>query len=103
MDVRPKPIELLERTQAEEGALVAQVTPQESEQVGKVNDGSAKDMIAHLAGWKHRMADLLAALGRGEGKADVDEIDAENALVWSECCERAGRKCCRHRHWGSGG
>jgi hypothetical protein len=38
MDMRPKPIELPERTQAEEGALVAQVAPQESEQAGKVND-----------------------------------------------------------------
>jgi hypothetical protein len=75
--VRSKLIELLERTQAEEGALVAQPSPQEREQVGKVNDWSAKDMIAHLAGWKLRMADLLAAL------------DAENALIWSEYHDRS--------------
>lgn len=87
--MRSKLIELLERTQAEEGALVAQPSPQEREQVGKVNDWSAKDMIAHLAGWKLRMADLLAALGRGEGRADVDEIDAENALIWSEYHDRS--------------
>jgi hypothetical protein len=74
---------------AEEGALVAQLSPQEREQVGKVNDWSAKDMIVHLAGWKLRMADQLAALGRGEGRADVDEIDAENALIWSEYYDRS--------------
>ena len=89
MDVRPELIKLLERTQAEEEAFVGQLSPQEREQVGKVSDWSAKDMIAHLAGWKLRMADRLAALGRGEARADVDEIDAENALIWSEYCDRS--------------
>jgi len=89
MDVRPELIKLLERTQAEEEAFVGQLSPQEREQVSKVSDWSAKDMIAHLAGWKLRMADRLAALGRGEARADVDEIDAENALIWSEYCDRS--------------
>ena len=34
MDVRPQLIESLERTQAEEGALVAQPSHQEREQLG---------------------------------------------------------------------
>ncbi len=89
MDVRPELIKLLARTQAEEEAFVGQLSPQEREQVGKVSDWSAKDMIAHLAGWKLRMADRLAALGRGEARGDVDEIDAENALIWSEYCDRS--------------
>ena len=46
-------------------------------------------MVVHLAGWKLRMAGQLAALGRGEGRADVDEIDAENALIWSEYHDRS--------------
>jgi hypothetical protein len=46
-------------------------------------------MIVLLAGWKLRMADQLAVLGRGKGRADVDEIDAENALIWSECYDRS--------------
>jgi tetratricopeptide (TPR) repeat protein len=89
MDVRPKLIELLERTQDEEEAFVAQLTAQERERVGKVDDWSAKDLIAHLAGWKLRMADRLAALGRGETAAQTDEIDAENALIWSEYSDRS--------------
>jgi tetratricopeptide (TPR) repeat protein len=88
MDVRPKLVVLLERTRDEEEAFVARLTPQERGQVGKVNDWSAKDMIAHLAGWKLRMADQMAALGRGENKGDVEDIDAENALIWSEYCDR---------------
>src|SRR5512137_1356841 len=88
MDVRPKLVVLLERTRDEEEAFVAQLTPQEREQVGKVNGWSAKDMIAHLAGWRLRMADQMAALGRGESKGDVEDIDAENALIWSEYCDR---------------
>ena len=89
MDVRPKLIELLERTRDEEQAFVAQLTPQEREQVGKVNDWSAKDMIAHLVGWKLRMADQMAALSRGENKSDVEDLDAENALIWTEYCDRS--------------
>jgi len=89
MDVRPKLIELLDQTQAEEESFVAQLTPQEHERVGRVDNWSAKDLIAHLAGWKLRMADRLAALGRGEDKAQGEEIDAENALIWSEYCDRS--------------
>jgi tetratricopeptide (TPR) repeat protein len=89
MDVRPKLIELLKQTQAEENAFVAHLTPQERERVGKANDWSAKDLIAHLAGWKLRMADRMAALARGENKPDVEGIDAENGLIWSEYCDRS--------------
>jgi hypothetical protein len=89
MDVRPKLVELLERTQHEEEAFVAQLTSEERERVGKVDDWSAKDMIGHLAGWKLRVADRLAALGRGEDTAETEEIDAENALIWSEYSDRS--------------
>lgn len=89
MDVRPKLIELLERTRDEEQAFVAQLTPQERERVGKVSDWSAKDLIAHLAGWQLRMADRLAELARGEDKPQPEDIDAENALIWSEYSDRS--------------
>jgi hypothetical protein len=89
MDGRPKPIELPERRQAEEEAFIAQLAAPERERVGKVNNWSAKDLIAHLAGWKLRMADQLAASGRGEATVQTEEIDAENALIWSECCDRS--------------
>jgi hypothetical protein len=89
MDVRPKLIELLERTHDEEQAFVAQLTSQERQQAGKVDNWSAKDLIAHLACWKLRLVDRLAALERGEAQAPTDEIDAENALIWSEYRDRS--------------
>ena len=54
-----------------------------------MNYSSTKDMIAHLAGWSLRVPDQLAALGRGEGRPDADEIDADNALIWSEYYDRS--------------
>jgi hypothetical protein len=84
MDVRPKLIELLQQTLDEERRFVAQLSPEERERVGRVDAWSAKDLIAHPAGWKLRMADRLAAIGRGEAPAQTDEVDTENALIWAE-------------------
>jgi tetratricopeptide (TPR) repeat protein len=89
MDVRPKLTELLERTQAEVRAFVSELTPQERQQAGKVSNWSAKDLIAHLAGWQLRMADRLAELTRGEDKSHPEDIEAENALIWSEYSDRS--------------
>jgi len=84
MDVRPKLIELLDRTEDEERRFVAQLTPEERERIGQVNEWSPKDLIAHLAGWKLRMADRLEAIARGEPTARTEEPDDENALIWAE-------------------
>jgi tetratricopeptide (TPR) repeat protein len=88
MDVRPKLTELLVRTQAEIQSFVDGLTPEERQQVGKADDWSAKDLVAHLAGWQVRMADRLGELARGEDKVQPDDVDAENALMWSEYCDR---------------
>jgi len=88
MDVRPKLIELLQQTMDEERRFVDQLTPEERQRVGDVNAWSSKDLIAHLAGWKLRMADRLAAIGRGEAPAQTEEVDAENALIWAEYSSR---------------
>ena len=79
MDAGPKPTKLLERTRAEERALVARFPLQERWRISEVGCWSAKDVIARRAGWNLHMAGQLAALGRGGGRADGDEIDAENA------------------------
>ena len=84
MDVRPKLIELLQQTLDEESRFIGQLTPEELHRVGQVHAWSAKDLIAHLAGWKLRMADRLAAIGRGEGTAPTEEVDVENASIWAE-------------------
>jgi len=88
MDVRPRLIELLQRTMDEERRFGDQLTPEERQRVGDVNAWSPKDLIAHLAAWKLRMADRLAAIGRGEAPAQTEEADAENALIWAEYSSR---------------
>lgn len=88
MDVRPGLTELLVRTQAEIRSFVDGLTPEERQRVGKADDWSARDLIAHLAGWQLRMADRLAELARGEDKVQPEDIDAENALIWSEYSDR---------------
>jgi tetratricopeptide (TPR) repeat protein len=84
MDVRPKLIELLQQTLDEERRFIGQLAPEELHRVGQVDAWSAKDLIAHLAGWKLRMADRLAAIGRGEATAPTEEVDVENASIWAE-------------------
>ncbi len=84
MDVRPKLAELLQQTLDEERRFIDQLTPEEAQRLGQVDAWSAKDLIAHLAGWKLRMADRLAAIGRGEVPAPTDEADTENARIWAE-------------------
>ena len=84
MDVRPRLIELLQQTLDEEKRFIGQLAPEELHQVGQVDAWSAKDLIAHVAGWKLRMADRLAAIGRGEAIAQTDEVDTENASIWAE-------------------
>ncbi len=84
MDVRPKLAELLKQTLDEERRFIDQLTPEEVHRLGEVDAWSAKDLIAHLAGWKLRMADRLAAIGRGEMPAPTGEADAENAIIWAE-------------------
>jgi tetratricopeptide (TPR) repeat protein len=95
MDVRPELMELLDRTQAEVQAFIAHLTPQECQQAGRTNDWSAKDLIAHLAGWQLRMADRLAELARGEDRSQPEDIDAENALIWSEYSDRSWEEVLR--------
>lgn len=84
MDVRPRLIELLQQTLDEETRFIGQLAPEELHQVGRVDAWSAKDLIAHLAGWKLRMADRLAATGRSEASAQTEEVDVENASIWAE-------------------
>ena len=95
MDVRPKLLEMLDRTRAEVQVFVDQLTPQERQRAGTVNDWSAKDLVAHLAGWQLRVADRLAELARGEDKSHPEDIDAENALIWSEYSDRGWEEFAR--------
>ena len=66
MELKPKLIELIEHASKEEQALFAKLSEDERSVQGEPDRWSPKDVIAHLAAWKTRMAEDLAAAARGE-------------------------------------
>lgn len=84
MDLRLDLIQLLERTREEEELYIARLSPQEREQVGRVDGWSAKDLMSHLAAWRSRMADRLEAAHEGGARSPDVEPDPENARIWAE-------------------
>lgn len=83
MERKPKIIELLQRAQQEEQALVAALTEAERTKDGTVQAWSPKDLVAHLAAWKQHMADSLAAAGRDDTIPEYEDIDQENAQIFA--------------------
>ena len=87
MDLRLDLVSLLERTREEEELYIARLSPEELEQVGRVDAWSAKDLMAHLAAWRLRMADRLEG-AREESSPPADGVpDAENAAIWADYAE----------------
>ena len=84
MDLRLDLIQILERTREEEELYIARLSPQEREQVGRVDGWSAKDLMSHMAAWRSRMADRLEAAHQDGTRPADDEPDAENAAIWAE-------------------
>ena len=97
MELKSKLIALIERASQEEQALFAKLSEEERAVRGEPDRWSPKDVIAHLAGWRGRMAQNLAAVARGEAPARYDDFEAVNAREfeeyrdrsWSEVLERA--------------
>lgn len=84
MDLRLDLIQLLERTREEEELYIARLSPQEREQVGRLDGWSAKDLMSHLAAWRLRMADRLETAQQGGAPPPDAEVEAENAAIWAE-------------------
>jgi hypothetical protein len=59
-------IELIEHASKEEQALFARLSEDERAVRGEPDRWSPKDTIAHVAAWKTRLAESLAAVARGE-------------------------------------
>lgn len=101
MDLRFSLIRLLERTRQEEELYISRLSPKERDQVGRVDDWSAKDLMAHLAAWRLRMADRLKAAQRGEAPAAETDLEAQNASIWAEYAARSWddvRQALAHGH-----
>jgi tetratricopeptide (TPR) repeat protein len=84
MNLKTKLLDLLERAYQEEQAFVEKLSDEERTAIGTLEQWSAKDMMAHNATWKERMAQSLAAAARDEPLPAVDDINQVNAKIFEE-------------------
>jgi tetratricopeptide (TPR) repeat protein len=84
VQIKPKLIGLVERAYREEQALVASLSKVERSIEGEPDRWSAKDVIAHLAAWKERRAQNLAAVARGESPTRFEDYEQVNAKDFEE-------------------
>jgi tetratricopeptide (TPR) repeat protein len=97
MELKAKLIELVERASAEEQALLAKLSEDERSAPGRPDRWGPKDVMVHLAGWKARLAENLAAAASGGKLERYDDYLAVNAREfieyqhrpWPEVLERA--------------
>lgn len=90
MELGAKLVELVERASAEEQALWNKLSEDERSAPGRPDRWGPKDVMAHLAGWKARLAENLAAAASGGKLERYDDYEAVNAREFIEC---------QHRPW----
>jgi hypothetical protein len=103
VQIKPKLIGLVERARREEQALVASLSKVERSVEGEPDRWSVKDVIAHLAAWKERRAQNLAAVAQGESPIRFEDYEQVNAKdfeeyrdwSWAKILERSAEV---HRH-----
>ncbi len=78
--IKPTMLALLRQTRAQEQALVDQLTEAEGSAEGTQERWSIKDMIAHMAAWKQRHAEKLAAAIRGDTPPEWTDMELVNCL-----------------------
>ncbi|MEW6567619.1 MAG: ClbS/DfsB family four-helix bundle protein [Chloroflexota bacterium] len=84
MQLKDRLLDLLRWADAREQAFAAGLSSDERQAVGSFEHWSAKDLIAHLAAWKQRLADQIAAVVAGEAPSSYEDIDHENAAIYRE-------------------
>lgn len=82
-DLTARLVALLREGSAIQQAYVAELSAAEREATGTSLHWSAKDLVAHLTGWKARRLQQLDAVLRGE-PAPVFDLDETNARAWEE-------------------
>jgi hypothetical protein len=79
-DLKARLVALLRAGGDVQQAYVAGLSADEREALGTPRHWSAKDLVAHLTGWKARRLQQLDAVLRGEA-APVFDLDETNARV----------------------
>jgi rhodanese-related sulfurtransferase len=102
--IKPAMLALLRRTREQQRALADELADAERIGEGTPERWSFKDLIAHMAAWKQRHAEKLAAAARGEVPPEwtdmelVDRLNAESyaadrARSWPDVQKQAERAC----------
>ena len=84
MNLKPQLLELLEYAYRQEQVFVQSLAGEARSAVGTPERWSAKDTLAHIAAWKRRAAQVLAAIAGGEPGLDFEGLDQFNAEVFRE-------------------
>jgi hypothetical protein len=85
VELKDKLIELIEWACEQEQAFYAGLSEEERAVQGRPDCWSPKDVMAHVGGWKIRLADNLAAARSGEPPERYDDYEAVNAAGFEEC------------------
>jgi len=87
-DLKAQMIDLFLQEFEEEQAFIDSLTDEESLAAGTQEHWSAKDVVAHVAGWKEIMSQKGAAAVRGETPPDIEDIDAKNAELYASQAQK---------------
>ena len=78
--IKPAILTLLRQTREQERALIDQLSEAERTAEGTPERWSIKDLTAHMAAWKQRHAEKLAAAVRGETAPEWTDMELVNRL-----------------------
>jgi len=84
VELKHKLLNLLELAYEQEQALVVQLSDEERATIGTLERWSAKDLMAHVAAWKERMAQSITAASRGESPPAFGDVDQANAEIFAK-------------------
>lgn len=75
---------MFEWADAQEQEFVEALTPEERRAEGTFEQWSAKDLLSHLAAWKQRLVEMIAAAAAGEVPPSYEDFEHENAVIYQE-------------------
>jgi len=82
-------LDLLQRTRADQQALIDELTGAERDAIGTREHWSFKNILSHIAAWVQHNADGLAAAEQGEEQQLSDDIDRINADIFDATHDRS--------------
>src|SRR5690242_17565507 len=81
-------VDLIGRTQAEQRALLVELSDAERDQHSAPDRWSVRDMLVHIAFWKRRQSERLSAAARGAAPESEEHFEQANARVFEEWRDR---------------